>query len=207
MSDSLRQHGLEPARHLCPWDSPGKNVGVGSISSSREIFPTQELNPGFLHCRRLLYHPSHQGLAGRFFTSATWEAVFGSQESDIEVSAGSGSFLPLPALCGPRPSLAASRDLLLRVSTEPTPAGKEEAVGGGCCFRPPRQKVVGPGPGGTGETERLGQTGLHTHRTRWPCPSVSPITGRIQATPAWCCVGLPCSLSCSTPGAPGLRSF
>ena len=131
MSDFLRQHGLEPARHLCPWDSPGKNAGVGSISSSREIFPTQELNPGFLHCRRLLYHPSHQGLAGRFFTaSATWEAVFGSQESDIEVSAGPGSFLPLPALCGPRPSLAASRDLLLRVSTKPTPAGKEEAVGG-----------------------------------------------------------------------------
>ena len=128
--------------------------------------------------------------------NTTWQCV-----------AGPGSFLPLPALCGPRPSLAASRDLLLRVSTEPTPAGKEEAVGGGCCFRPPRQKVVGPGPGGTGETERLGQTGLHTHRTRWPCPSVSPITGRIQATPAWCCVGLPCSLSCSTPGAPGLRSF
>ena len=29
MSDSLRPHGLQPARLLRPWDSPGKNTGVG----------------------------------------------------------------------------------------------------------------------------------------------------------------------------------
>ena len=29
MSDSLRPHGPWPARLLCPWDSPGKNTGVG----------------------------------------------------------------------------------------------------------------------------------------------------------------------------------
>ena len=29
MSDSLRPHGLDPARLLCPWNSPGKNTGVG----------------------------------------------------------------------------------------------------------------------------------------------------------------------------------
>ena len=29
VSDSLRLHGLQPARLLCPWDSPGKNTGVG----------------------------------------------------------------------------------------------------------------------------------------------------------------------------------
>ena len=28
MSGSLRLYGLYPARLLCPWDSPGKNVGV-----------------------------------------------------------------------------------------------------------------------------------------------------------------------------------
>ena len=28
-SDSLRPHGLQPARLLCPRDSPGKNTGVG----------------------------------------------------------------------------------------------------------------------------------------------------------------------------------
>ena len=29
LSDSLRPRGLQPARLLCPWDSPGKNAGVG----------------------------------------------------------------------------------------------------------------------------------------------------------------------------------
>ena len=29
MSDSLRSHGLQPTRLLCPWDSPGKSTGVG----------------------------------------------------------------------------------------------------------------------------------------------------------------------------------
>ena len=29
MSDSLWPHGLQPARLLCPWNSPGKNTGAG----------------------------------------------------------------------------------------------------------------------------------------------------------------------------------
>ena len=29
MSDSVRPHGLQPTRLLCPWNSPGKNTGVG----------------------------------------------------------------------------------------------------------------------------------------------------------------------------------
>ena len=29
MSDSLRPHGLQPTRLPRPWDSPGKNTGVG----------------------------------------------------------------------------------------------------------------------------------------------------------------------------------
>ena len=29
MSESLRPSGLWPTRLLCPWDSPGKNIGVG----------------------------------------------------------------------------------------------------------------------------------------------------------------------------------
>ena len=29
VSDSVRPHGLQPNRLLCPWDSPGKNTGVG----------------------------------------------------------------------------------------------------------------------------------------------------------------------------------
>ena len=29
VSDSLRPHGPQPSRPLCPWDAPGKNTGVG----------------------------------------------------------------------------------------------------------------------------------------------------------------------------------
>ena len=29
MSDSVRPHGRQPTRLRCPWDSPGKNIGVG----------------------------------------------------------------------------------------------------------------------------------------------------------------------------------
>ena len=41
VSDSLPYHGLKPTSLLCPWDSPGKNTGVGSHSLLQEIF-----NPG-----------------------------------------------------------------------------------------------------------------------------------------------------------------
>ena len=42
-------------------DSPGKNTGVGNRSVLQSIFPTQELNPGFLLCRQILYHLSYEG--------------------------------------------------------------------------------------------------------------------------------------------------
>ena len=29
MSNSVRPHRRQPTRFLCPWDSPGKNTGVG----------------------------------------------------------------------------------------------------------------------------------------------------------------------------------
>ena len=61
MSNSLRPHGLHPGRLLCPRDSPGKNTGVGCCALLQGIFPTQELNPGLLHYRQILYHLSHQG--------------------------------------------------------------------------------------------------------------------------------------------------
>ena len=35
MSDSLRPCGLQPAKLLYPWDSPGKNTGMVSMPLSR----------------------------------------------------------------------------------------------------------------------------------------------------------------------------
>ena len=56
MSDSLRPHIL-----YSPWNSPGQNTGVGSLSLLQEIFPTQGWNPGLLHCGQILYQLSHKG--------------------------------------------------------------------------------------------------------------------------------------------------
>ena len=59
VSDTVWPHGLQPASFLCPWDSPGKNIGVGSHSLLQGIFPTQGSNPGLLYCRWILYCVSH----------------------------------------------------------------------------------------------------------------------------------------------------
>ena len=61
VSDSLWFHGLQPARLLCRWDSPGKNTGVGSHALLQGIFPIQGSNLGLPHCRRILYCLSHKG--------------------------------------------------------------------------------------------------------------------------------------------------
>ena len=44
-----------------PWNSPGQNTGVGSLSLLQGIFPTQGSNPGLPHCRWSLYQLSHKG--------------------------------------------------------------------------------------------------------------------------------------------------
>ena len=56
VSNSLWPHGL-----YSPWNSPGQNTGVGSLSLLQWIFPTQESNRGLLHCRWILYQLSYQG--------------------------------------------------------------------------------------------------------------------------------------------------
>ena len=42
-------------------NSPGKNTWVSCNDFLQGIFPTQGLNSGLLHCRRILYHLSYQG--------------------------------------------------------------------------------------------------------------------------------------------------
>ena len=47
---------------VCPWNSLGKNTGVGCHSLLQGIFPTQGMNPGLLHWGQIFfYHLSHQG--------------------------------------------------------------------------------------------------------------------------------------------------
>ena len=60
MSDSVRPHRRQPTGLPGPWDSPGKNTGVGCHFLLQEIFPTRGPNPGLQHCRQTLYRLSHQ---------------------------------------------------------------------------------------------------------------------------------------------------
>ena len=52
---------VTPWTILSPWNSPGQNTGVGSLSLLQGIFPTQGSNPGLPHCRQILYQLSHKG--------------------------------------------------------------------------------------------------------------------------------------------------
>ena len=57
MPYSVRPYGLQPARLLCPWNSPGKNTGVGCHSLLQGIFPTQGSGEG----ERVLALESREG--------------------------------------------------------------------------------------------------------------------------------------------------
>ena len=75
-------------RLLCPWDSPGKNTGVGSQALLQGISLTQGSNPRLLHCRRILYLLS------------PWQSPVWSQ-SDLLSTHSSHDFFQLP--CPLRP--------------------------------------------------------------------------------------------------------
>ena len=60
---------------LHPWDSPGKNAGVGCYFLLQRIFPTQELNPGLLHCRQILYQLNYEGSPYQFWPHGFLEEV------------------------------------------------------------------------------------------------------------------------------------
>ena len=49
MSYSLRLHGLQPARLLCPWNFPGKDTGVVCHFLLQGICPAQGWKLHFLH--------------------------------------------------------------------------------------------------------------------------------------------------------------
>ena len=72
----------------CPWNFLGQNTGVGSLSLSQGIFPTQGSNPGLLHCRQILYQLSHKGSATRFLF-----APAGRGPGAVSASSRDASFL------------------------------------------------------------------------------------------------------------------
>ena len=61
-------------------NSPGKDTGLGCHALLQGIFPTQGKNPGLLHCRRILYHLSHQ--SQEYYSLSLLQGIFSTQESN-----------------------------------------------------------------------------------------------------------------------------
>ena len=53
---------VSPRTIYSPWNSPGQNTGVDSLSLFQWICPTQESNQDLLHCKWILYQLSYQGI-------------------------------------------------------------------------------------------------------------------------------------------------
>ena len=60
LCQTLQPYGLKPTRLLCPWDSPGKNAGVG-CQASPGVLPRDQTHISHVSCigRRVLYHWGH----------------------------------------------------------------------------------------------------------------------------------------------------
>ena len=74
-SDSAMFNSLRPHVLYSPWNFPGQNTGEGSLSLLQGIFPTQGLNSGLPHCRRILYQLSHKGSPRILEWVHEWPAV------------------------------------------------------------------------------------------------------------------------------------
>ena len=68
LSSSSSSGRLDPARLVCPWDSPGNNTGMGCHFLPRGSFQPRGWNLGLLHCRQILYCLNHQGSLGVWWT-------------------------------------------------------------------------------------------------------------------------------------------
>ena len=68
---SLQRHRLQPARLLCPWNSPGEITGMGFHALLQGIFWTQGSNGVPCTVRQIFYH------------CANWEAYLNNNNNSI----------------------------------------------------------------------------------------------------------------------------
>ena len=97
----LWPHGLQPTRLLNPWDSPGKNTGVGCHALLQGIFTTQGSNPGLPH-RRLFFKVWASSEAG-FLVAQTVESACNVRDPGLipglGISPGEGKGNPFHYTC------------------------------------------------------------------------------------------------------------
>ena len=77
VSNSLQSHGLQPTKLLCPWNSPGKNIGVACHSLFQIIFLTQILNLSLLYLLNWQVDSLLTMPPGKHFNVQSQKIVFG----------------------------------------------------------------------------------------------------------------------------------
>ena len=83
-----------------PWNSPGQNTGVGSLSLLQGTFPTQGSNPGLLYCRWILYQLSHKGRPYQIkYLFKTYATVKSGESESVSRSVVSDSVTPWTVAC------------------------------------------------------------------------------------------------------------
>ena len=130
------------------WYSPG----VGSLSLLQGIFPTQGLDPALPHCRRFLYHLSHQGSPITFIAQ-----TFQMQQT---------SWLGSECKCG-------LHNLYPDMTMSPEMISQQKPANEWHCWQNP-EKAMAPHSStlawripGMGEPGRLLSMGLHRVRYDW----------------------------------------
>ena len=99
MSNSLGPHRLDS-----PWNSPGQNTGVGSLSLLQRIFPTKGMNPDLPHCGQILYQLSHKG-SPRILEWVAYPFSSGSSRHRIEPGSPALQAGSLPTELSGKPSV------------------------------------------------------------------------------------------------------
>ena len=100
-----------------PWNSPGQDTGVGSLSLLQGIFPTQGSNPGLPHCRWILYQLSHKG-SPRILEWVAYPFPSGSSQcrNQTRVTHTAGNSLPTELSGKPMPPPHHISEIVLKVA-------------------------------------------------------------------------------------------
>ena len=116
---------MQPNGLYSPWNSPGQNTGVGSLSFLQGIFPSQGSNAGLPHCRRILYQLSHKGNPILEWVAFPFSKGSHRHRNRTLVSCIAGGFLPTE-LSG-KPSRL-SQEAAKLSTTDPSPLGMVHVV-------------------------------------------------------------------------------
>ena len=100
-----------------PWNYPGQNTGVGSLSLLQGIFPTLGSNPGLPHCRQIVYQLSQGRTGGQYNISRIKNWIYNLIKHLKNVFSFKAENKTLSTLCVPPPLLYLEKHLGMNCSS------------------------------------------------------------------------------------------